>query len=64
MKKQLSLSFIHDKLKEVKTNKREFLEKMDATMPGEELYELVKSCYYEGARVSKSYDLELMLRFI
>ena len=62
MKKQLSLSFIHDELKEVKTNKREFLEKMDAIMSWEELYELVKPCYYEGARGNKPYDLELMLR--
>lgn len=41
MNKQLSLSFIHDELKEVKTHKREFLEKMDAIMPWEQLYELV-----------------------
>ena len=31
-------------------------------MPWEELYELVKPCYYEGARGNKPYDLELMLR--
>ena len=62
MNKQLSLSFIHDELKEVKTHKREFLEKMDAIMPWEQLYELVKPCYYEGVRGNKPYDLELMLR--
>lgn len=62
MNKQLSLSFLHDELKEVKTHKREFLEKMDAIMPWEQLYELVKPCYYEGARGNKPYDLELMLR--
>ena len=59
MNKQMSLSFIHDELKEVKTNKREFLEKMDAIMPWEELYELVKPCCYEGARGNKPYNLEL-----
>lgn len=58
----MSLSFIHDELKEVKTHKREFLEKMDSIMPWEQLYELVKPCYYEGARGNKPYDLELMLR--
>ena len=58
----MSLSFIHDELKEVKTHKREFLEKMDAILPWEQLYELVKPCYYEGARGNKPYDLELMLR--
>lgn len=31
-------------------------------MPWEELYELIKSCYYEGARGNKPYDLELLLR--
>lgn len=45
MNKQMSLSFIHDELKEVKTHKREFLEKMDAILPWEQLYELVKPCY-------------------
>ena len=62
MNKQLSLSFLYDELKEVKTHKREFLEKMDDIMPWEELYELVKPCYYEGARGNKPYDLERMLR--
>ena len=58
----MSLSFIHDELKEVKTHKREFLEKMDTILPREQLYELVKLCYYEGERGNKPYDLELMLR--
>lgn len=62
MNKQLSLSFLHDELKEVKTHKREFLEKMDAIMPWEQLYKLVKPCYYEGVRGNKPYDLMLMLR--
>ena len=62
MNKQQSLSFLHDELKEVKTHKRKFLEKMDAIMPWEQLYELVKPCYYEGVRGNKPYDLELMLR--
>ena len=56
MNKQMSLSFIHDELKEVKTHKREFLEKMDAILPWEQLYKLVKPCYYEGARGNKPYD--------
>ena len=58
----MSLSFIHDELKEVKTHKREFLEKMDAILPWEQLYELVKPCYYEGVRGNKPHDLELTLR--
>ena len=35
---------------------------MDAILPWEQLYELVKPCYYEGVRGNKPYDLELMLR--
>ena len=62
MKKQISLSFLHDELKEVKTHKREFLEQIDRIMPWGELEELVRPCYYEGKRGNKPYDLELMLR--
>ncbi len=38
MNKQLNLSFLHDELKEVKTHKQEFLEKMDTIIPWEQLY--------------------------
>lgn len=31
-------------------------------MPWEELYELVKPCYYEVARGNRPYDLEMILR--
>ena len=34
----------------------------DGILPWEQLYELVKQCYYEGERGNKPYDLELMLR--
>ena len=42
MKKQISLSFVKDELKDVKTNKKEFLEKMDKIIPWEEFEELVR----------------------
>ena len=61
MNKQQNLSFLHDELTEMKTHKREFLEKMDAIMPWEHLYELVQPCYYEGAHGNKPCDLERML---
>lgn len=61
MNKQQNLSFLHDELIEMKTHKREFLEKMDAIMPWEHLYELVQPCYYEGAHGNKPCDLERML---
>lgn len=62
MNKQISLSFIHDELKEVKTHKREFLEQIERIMPWGELEELVRPHYYAGVRGNKPYDLELMLR--
>lgn len=62
MNKQMSLSFLHDELKEVKTHKRDFLEQIDRTMPWRELEELVRPHYYAGVRGNKPYDLELMLR--
>lgn len=58
----MSLSFIHDELKEVKTHKKEFLEQIERIMPWEELEELVRPHYYAGIRGNKPYDLELMLR--
>ena len=62
MNKQISLSFLHYELKEVKTHKREFLEQIDRIMPWGEPEELVRPCYYEGKRGNKPHDLELMLR--
>lgn len=58
----MSLSFLYDELKEVKTHKREFLEQIDRIMPWGELEELVRPHYYAGVRGNKPYDLELMLR--
>ena len=62
MNKQMSLSFLHDELKEVKTHKREFLEQIDRIMPWGEPEALVRPHYYAGVRGNKPYDLELMLR--
>ena len=48
MNKQLSLSLVDDELKSAKTNKKEFLEKIDSIMPWEKFEELVRPCYYKG----------------
>lgn len=37
MNKQMSMSFLHDELKEVSTNKKVFLEWIERIMPWEEL---------------------------
>ncbi len=62
MNKQISLSFTDDELKRAKTNKKEFLEKIDSFMPWDKFEELVRPCYYKGERGNKPYDLSLMIR--
>lgn len=48
MNKQISMSFLHDELKEVSTNKKEFLEQIERIIPWEELEKLIRPYYYEG----------------
>lgn len=62
MNKQMSMSFLHDELKEVSTNKKVFLERIERIMPWEELEQLIRPYYYEGKYGNKPYELELMLR--
>ncbi len=62
MKKQMSLSFIHDELKEVNTRKKVFLEQIERIIPWESLEELVRPCYYDGKRGNKPYEMDLMIR--
>lgn len=62
MNKQMSMSFLHDELKEVSTNKRVLLERIERIMPWEELEQLIRPYYYEGKYGNKPYELELMLR--
>ena len=62
MNKQISMSFLHDELKEVSTHKKEFLERIERIMPWDELEKLVRPYYYEGKYGNKPYELELMLR--
>lgn len=58
----MSLSFLHDELKETKTHKKVFLARIERIMPWGELEALVKPYYFEGKHGNKPYDLELMLR--
>ena len=53
---------MHDELKEVSTNKRVLLERIERIMPWEELEQLIRPYYYEGKYGNKPYELELMLR--
>ena len=58
----MSMSFLHDELKEVSTHKKEFLERIERIMPWGEMEKLIRPYYYEGKYGNKPYDLELMIR--
>lgn len=56
------MSFFTDKLVEVKTHKKEFIEPINRLIPWSEWVELIKLCYCIGERGNKPYNPELMLR--
>ena len=58
----MSMSFFTDKLVEVKTHKKEFIEPINRLIPWSEWVELIKLCYCIGERGNKPYNPELMLR--
>lgn len=62
MDRQMTLAEINDEFGAARTNKREFLEKMDRIIPWEIFETLIQPCYYKGERGNKPYPLELMLR--
>ena len=59
MNKQITLSTFSDELANVRTKKKEFL---DRIVPWGKWVEEIRPCYYKGERGNKPYDLELMLR--
>ncbi len=62
MDRQMTLAEINDEFGAARTNKKEFLEKMDSIIPWVAFVELVQPYYYKGERGNKPYPLELMLR--
>ena len=62
MDRQMTLAEMNDEFGAARTNKKEFLEKMDQIIPWEEIISLVQPFYYKGERGNKPYPLELMLR--
>ena len=58
----MALAEINDEFGAAKTNKKEFLEKMDRIIPWVTFVKLVQPYYYKGERGNKPYPLELMLR--
>ena len=58
----MTLAEMNDEFGAARTNKKEFLEKMDKIIPWVEFVELIQPFYYKGERGNKPYPLELMLR--
>ena len=58
----MTLAEINDEFGAARTNKKEFLEKMDRIIPWAVIISLVQPFYYKGERGNKPYPLELMLR--
>jgi len=62
MNRQMRLAEMEDEFGAARTNKKEFLEKMDCIIPWAKFEKLVQPHYYKGERGNKPYPLELMLR--
>lgn len=58
----MTLAEINDEFGAARTNKKDFLEKMDRIIPWAEIIKIIEPCYYKGERGNKPYPLELMLR--
>ena len=58
----MTLAEMNDEFGAARTNKREFLEKMDSIIPWVKLIKIVEPYYYKGERGNRPYQLELMLR--
>lgn len=62
MNRQMTLAEMNDELGAARTNKKEFLEKLERIIPWTEFIKLIEPHYYKGERSNKPYPLELMLR--
>ena len=58
----MRLAKMKDELSAARTNKREFLKKLEAVISWEEFIRIIKPSYYKGEVGNKPYPLELMLR--
>lgn len=62
MNRQMTLAEMNDELGAARTNKREFLNRLEAIIPWEEFIKIIQPIYYKGEVGNKPYPLELMLR--
>ena len=60
----MMLAEINDELSAARTNKKEFLNKLEAIIPWEEFIRIIQPSYYKGEVGNKPYPLELMLRIL
>ena len=58
----LQTTLFGDAFQSAKTNKRQFLEKMDSLIPWQDWVSIIEPIYYEGVVGQKPYPIELMLR--
>ena len=58
----MTLAEMNDEYGAARTNKKEFLNKMDSVIPWETFVKEIEPYYYKGERGNKPYPLELMLR--
>ena len=58
----MTLAEMNDEFGAARTNKKEFLNKMDIVIPWETFVKEIEPYYYKGERGNKPYPLELMLR--
>ena len=62
MNRQMTLAEMNDEFGAARTNKKDFLNKMDSVIPWETFVKEIEPYYYKGERGNKPYPLELMLR--
>ena len=62
MNRQMTLAEMNDEFGAARTNKKDFLNKMDSIIPWDTFVKEIEPHYYKGERGNKPYPLELMLR--
>ena len=62
MNRQMTLAEMNDEFGAARTNKKDFLNKMDSIIPWDTFVKEIEPYYYKGERGNKPYPLELMLR--
>jgi IS5 family transposase len=62
MERQMTLAELNDELGAARTNKKEFLDKLESIIPWDNFIKIIHPSHYKGELGNKPYPLELMLR--